>query len=279
MTDLKIRVMGGLLAAFAIFAVCPPSSAQTVLRASHQFPGGKGDVRDDMVQLIAKGGEGRQCWAQIQVYPGASLFKPAPQWTALVGGQLDISLYSLDYASGMVPEFSATLMPGLIRSQERAKRINQSQFMKDIHAAIEKHNVIILSDAWFPGAMASSKTCIEKPADMQGMVSGSACRPLRPCGRWRARASSTRPQTRFTTRSKVASSMATETSLATFGSMRLYEVTKCFHRAGQQCAVVHVPAGADVEKKSFDKLTKQQQAVLIKRRARTHRPIMKTRLN
>ena len=30
------------------------ASAETVLRASHQFPGGQGDVRDEMVQMIAK---------------------------------------------------------------------------------------------------------------------------------------------------------------------------------------------------------------------------------
>ena len=74
----------------------------------------------------------------VQVYPGASLFKPNDQWNAMVNGQLDITLFPLDYASGKVPVFSATLMPGLIRSQERAKRINNSQFMKDMRAEIEK---------------------------------------------------------------------------------------------------------------------------------------------
>ena len=124
------------MACIALFAWSAPSPAQSVLRASHQFPGGKGDVRDEMLLLIAKEAKDANIGIEIQVYPGASLFKPGAQWTALVGGQLDLSLYSLDYASGMVPEFSATLMPGLIRSQERAKRINQSQFMKDIHAAL-----------------------------------------------------------------------------------------------------------------------------------------------
>ena len=92
----------------------------------------------------------------MQVYPGASLFKPNQQWNAMVDGQLDISLFPLDYASGKVPAFSATLMPGLIRSQDRAKRINDSQFMKEVRAEIEKNGVIVLSDAWFAGGMASN---------------------------------------------------------------------------------------------------------------------------
>ena len=53
-------------------------------------------------------------------------------------------------------------------SQERAKRINQSQFMKDIRAEIEKRGVIVLSDAWFAGGMASKNGCITKPDDMKG---------------------------------------------------------------------------------------------------------------
>ena len=61
-------------------------------------------------------------------------------------------------------DFSATLMPGLVRNYDRAKRINNSQFMKDIRASIEKHGVIVLSDAWFGGGMASKRGCIMTPA-------------------------------------------------------------------------------------------------------------------
>ena len=42
-----------LAAGVAACALSVTAQAQT-LKASHQFPGGKGDVRDDMVQMIAK---------------------------------------------------------------------------------------------------------------------------------------------------------------------------------------------------------------------------------
>ena len=51
-------------------------AAPTVLRASHQFPGGKGDVRDEMVQIIARDTKAAGVDLDVQVYPGASLFKP-----------------------------------------------------------------------------------------------------------------------------------------------------------------------------------------------------------
>src|SRR5512140_1750423 len=146
----------GIVAVLALaLASSPLCAAPVVLRASHQFPGGKGDVRDDMVQMIAKDAKAANVGLDIQVYPGASLFKAEQQWNAIVNGQLDITLFPLDYASGKVPVFSATLMPGLIRSQERAKRINQSQFMKEIRAEIEKRGGLVLADAWFAGGVAA----------------------------------------------------------------------------------------------------------------------------
>src|SRR5256885_9904363 len=118
--------------AAAMFAALSASAlaAPTTLRASHQFPGGRGDVRDEMVQIIARDAKAANVDLEIQVYPGASLFKPNEQWNALVNGQLDISSFPLDYASGKVRAFGATLMPGLVRSHERAQRLNNSPFMK-----------------------------------------------------------------------------------------------------------------------------------------------------
>src|SRR6185312_2768301 len=144
------------------------------LKASHQFPGGKGDPRDEMVQIIAKEAKAANVDLDIQVYPGASLFKPNEQWNALVKGQLDISSFPLDYASGRVREFGATLMPGLVRNHDRAKRLNDSQFMKDIKAKIEESGVIVLADAWLAGAVGSKEGCIRKPEDMKGLKTRSA---------------------------------------------------------------------------------------------------------
>ena len=69
MTTLK-RI--GILAALATAALAGSVlAAPVVLRASHQFPGGKGDVRDDMVQMIAREAKAANVDLEIQVYPGA----------------------------------------------------------------------------------------------------------------------------------------------------------------------------------------------------------------
>jgi len=258
----KFNWMGALLALATAF-IASPASAATVLRASHQFPGGKGDVRDDMVQMIARDAKAAGVGLEIQVYPGASLFKPNDQWNAMVNGQLDIALFPLDYASGKVPEFSATLMPGLIRSQDRAKRINQSNFMKDVRGIIEKNGVIVLSDAWFAGGMASNKSCITRPDDLKGTKFRAAGPTF--AAMWQSAGASivSPPSNEIYNAFQTGVVNGTDTSLGTFASMRLYEVTKCLTAPGNN-ALWFMYEPVLMSKKSFDRLTKPQQAAIIK---------------
>ena len=196
------------------------------------------------------------------MYPGASLFKPNDQWNAIVNGQLDITLFPLDYASGKVPVFSATLMPGLIRSQDRAKRINQSQFMKDIRAEIEKRGAIVLSDAWFAGGVAAKGGASSSPNDLKG-------KKLRAAGptfanMWEAAGASivSPPSNEIYNAFQSGVVNATDTSLGTFNSMRLYEVADCLTAPGNN-ALWFMYEPVLMSKKSFDKLDKKQQQVLL----------------
>jgi TRAP-type C4-dicarboxylate transport system substrate-binding protein len=247
----------------ALLAIPMTAHAQVVMKASHQFPGGKGDVRDDMVQMIAKEAQAANVGLTVQVYPGASLFKPNQQWNALVDGQLDISLFPLDYASGKVPSFSATLMPGLIRSQDRAKRINGSQFMTDVRAEIVDNSVIVLSDAWFAGGMAAKGHCIVKPDDLKGMKFRAAGPTF--AAMWEAAGASivSPPSNEIYNAFQTGVVNATDTSLGTFDSTRLYEVTDCLTAPGNN-ALWFMYEPVLMSKKSFDKLNKAQQDAVIK---------------
>ena len=252
-------LLAGVVAAIALTA---SAQAQVPLKASHQFPGGKGDVRDEMVQLLAKEVAAANVGVTIQVYPGASLFKPNDQRNATANGQLDITLFPLDYASGKVPVFSATLMPGLIRSQERAKRVNQSQFMKDIRAEIEKRGVIVLSDAWFAGGVAAKGGCIVKPDDMKGKKFRAAGPTF--AGMWEAAGASivSPPSNEIYNAFQTGVANGTDTSLTTNTSMRLYEVADCLTAPGDN-ALWFMYQPMLMSKKSFDKLDKKQQDAII----------------
>ena len=253
----------GIMAALVAAAVSGSALAATItLRAAHQFPGGKGDARDEMVQIIAREAKAANVDLEIQVYPGASLFKPNEQWNALVNGQLDISSFPLDYASGKVRAFGATLMPGLVRSHERAARMNDSKFMKDIKAKIDKAGVVVLADAWLAGAVASKKACIRTPADMKGLKIRSAGPTF--AAMWQQAGASivSIPSNEVYNALQTAVIEATDTSTGSFVSFRIYEQVKCVTAPGEN-ALWFMYEPVLMSKKAFNKLNKKQQAALI----------------
>ena len=252
-------ILAGVAAAILLSA---SAQAQTTLKISHQFPGGKGDVRDDMAQIIAKEAKDANVGLEVQVYPGASLFKPNDQWNAMANGQLDMAVFPLDYASGKAPVFSATLMPGLIRSQDRAKRINKSQFMTDMRAEIEKRGVMVLSDAWFAGGIAAKGGCVMKPDDLKGKKFRAAGPTF--AGMWESAGASivSPPSNEIYHAFQTGVVNATDTSLSTFASMRLYEVADCLTAPGNN-ALWFMYQPLLMSKKSFEKLDKKQQDVIV----------------
>src|SRR5437588_11992799 len=250
--------------AAAVFASLSASAlaAPTTLRASHQFPGGRGDVRDEMVQIVARDAKAANVDLEIQVYPGASLFKPNEQWNALVNGQLDLSSFPLDYASGKVRAFGATLMPGLVRSHERAQRLNDSAFMKDIKTQIDKAGVVVLADAWLAGAIASKKGCIRRPDDIQGLKVRSAGPTF--AAMWQAAGASivSIPSNEVYNALQTGVADATDTSSSSFISFRIYEQVKCLTAPGDN-ALWFMYEPVLMSKKSFSRLDAKHQDVLL----------------
>jgi TRAP-type transport system periplasmic protein len=257
----KISILLAGVAAAALFAAT--AHAQTVLKASHQFPGGKGDPRDEMVQIIAKEVKAANVGLEVQVYPGASLFKPNDQWNAIINGQLDMTALPLDYASGKVGAFSATLMPGLVRNHDRAARINSSPFMKEIKAKIEKAGAVVLADAWLAGAVASKKGCIRKPDDLKGQKIRSAGPTF--AAMWQKAGASivSIPSNEVYNALQTGVAEATDTSTGSFVSFRLYEQVKCITAPGDN-ALWFMYEPVLMSKRSFEKLNKQQQEALLK---------------
>src|SRR6266545_1971890 len=181
----------------------------------------------------------------------------------MVNGQLDISSFPLDYASGKERAFGATLMPGLVRSHDRAARLNDSKFMKQIKATIDKAGVIVLSDAWLAGAVASKKSCIRVPADIKGQKIRSAGPTF--AAMWQAAGASivSIPSNEVYNALQTGVADSTDTSSSSFVSFRLYEQVKCITAPGEN-ALWFMYEPVLMSKKSFARLKKEQQDVLVK---------------
>jgi len=254
-----LSALAGLLA--ASIAMTGLVQAET-LKASHQFPGGKGDARDEMVQLFARELAAANVGLDVQVYPGQSLYKAKEQWGALTKGQLDITSFPLDYASGRVPQFSATLMPGLVRNHDRAKRLNDSPFMDQIKKLVEDSGAIVIADAWLGGAFASKKGCITSPESIKGQVTRAAGPAFEQMLVGAGASISSMASSEIYTGMQTGVLDATNTSSGSFVSYRLYEQVKCLTEPGEN-ALWFMYEPMLISKETYDRLTPEQQAAVM----------------
>lgn len=248
--------------AVALAAVMPLTANAEVLKASHQFPGGKGDARDEMMQMIAKEVADAGVDLEIRVYPGESLYKAKEQWSALTSGQLDLTSFPLDYAAGRVPQFSVTLMPGLVRNHERARRLNDSPFMESIHKLIEDNGAMVLSDAWLAGGFVSKKNCITSPDTIAGQVTRAAGPAFEQMLVGAGASIASMPSSEIYTGMQTGVLDAANTSSGSMVSYRLFEQAKCLTAPGEN-ALWFMYEPVLVSKRTFERLTPEQQQALI----------------
>ena len=246
----------------AAFSAAPVFADSITLKASHQFPGGKGDVRDEMVQMIARDVAAANVGLEIKVFPGSSLVKAQEQWKAMQTGQIDMSAFPLDYASGFHPQFGATLMPGLVKSHEHARRINDSAFMKEIKAIVEQAGVKVLADAWLAGAFGGKDKCIRKPEDAAGLKVRSAGATF--AQMWAGAGASVISIASNEVYNALQQGVvqATDTSTGSFVSFRLYEQLKCVTAPGDH-ALWFMYEPVLISLKSWNKLNSAQQKALL----------------
>lgn len=255
------NVLMGTALALSLGITAVAAEAKT-LKASHQWPGGKGDVRDEMVQIIAREIGKANVGIDVKVYPGKSLYKPKEQWGAMVKGQLDISAFPLAYAAGRHPEFDSTLMPGLVKNHDHAKRLNDSEFMDDIKKIINDAGVVVLADAWLAGGFASKKNCILGPDSMKGQVTRAAGKAFEQMLVGAGASIASMPSSEIYNALQTGVLDAANTSSGSFVSYRIYEQAKCLTAPGAN-ALWFMYEPLLMSKKSFNKLNKQQQDALM----------------
>lgn len=247
-----------------LIAVLPMTAVladSITLKASHQFPGGKGDVRDEMVQMIAKEVAAANVDLTIKVFPGSSLVKAQDQWKAMQTGQIDMTSLPLDYASGIHPQFGATLMPGLVKNHAHALRINSSPFMQDIKAIIAQGGAHVLADSWLAGAFAGKDKCILKPEDAAGMKVRSAGATFSQMWAGAGASVVSIPSNEVYNAMQQGVIQGTDTSTGSFVSFRLYEQVKCITAPGDN-AMWFMYEPVLISKKSWDKLNDAQKKAL-----------------
>src|SRR6202051_4298485 len=143
------------------------------LKISHQFPGGTedaGDFRDRLCRKFAAAVEARTHGEiAFEIYPSSSLVKTVAQFSELSNGKLDMSLYPLAYAGGVVKELNIGLMPCLVTRSEQGLAWRSAAIGRELVATTEKAGVKILTWVWQSGSLASRAGPVVHPADVKGL--------------------------------------------------------------------------------------------------------------
>ena len=173
-----------------------------------------------------------------------------------------MSSFPLDYASGKIPQFSATLMPGLVGNLDRAKRLNDSPFMADIKKLISDAGVVVIADAWLSGGFVSKKDCITSPESIKGQVVRAAGPAFEQMLAAAGASISSMPSSEIYTGMQTGVLDAANTSSASLVSYRLFEQGKCLTAPGEN-ALWFMYEPVLMSKRVFEGLTEPQRAAIL----------------
>ncbi|MCC3751459.1 MAG: TRAP transporter substrate-binding protein DctP [Halorhodospira halophila] len=260
----RIAQLSVSAAAAAVLAAGSSSLAASEVRlnASHQWPGGQGDFRDEMVQILADRAAESDTGLEIRVYPDSSLYGAREQWPAIARGRLDITALPLAYAGGRHPEFNLTLMPGLVKNHDHAQRLNESAFMDEIVEVMEDNGVKVLAHTWLAGGFGSNEQCITAPEDVDGAQIRGAGQSFETMLSAAGASINSMPSSEIYTALQTGVLDSALTSSASWVSYRLYEQTECVTPPGDY-ALWFMYEPILISKASFNDLTEAQQQVLL----------------
>jgi TRAP-type C4-dicarboxylate transport system substrate-binding protein len=248
------------------FGAAPAWAETTTIKISHQFPGGtidKGDFRDRLVRMFAAEVEKRtKGGVKFEIYPGSSLMKTNAQFSAMRKGALDMSLVPLSYAGGEVPETNIGLMPGLVTSYDQGAAWKNAAVGKELTKILNDKGVVMVSWIWQAGGMASRGKPIVEPEDAKGMKVRGGSREMDLILKEAGAAVVTLPSNEIYAGMQTGAMDAALTSSTSLISFRLEEVSKAL-TTGRGKSYWFMLEPLMMSKAAFDRLSKEQQAVIL----------------
>jgi TRAP-type C4-dicarboxylate transport system substrate-binding protein len=207
-----------------------PAHAETVLKISHQAPGGtidKGDIRDRMaLRFLAEIEKRTNGAVKAQNYPASSLVKPTAQYSAMRKGALDMSLFPISAAGGETPELNIGLMPCLVPSYEAAYGWKQKPIGRELTRVLQDKGIVVVSWLWLSGGLVSKTQAVDRPDSVKGMKIRGGSREMDMVLKAAGAAVISLPSTELYQSMQTGACDACITSASSIQSFRLQEVAK-----------------------------------------------------
>ncbi|WP_136636027.1 TRAP transporter substrate-binding protein DctP [Pseudooceanicola onchidii] len=247
-------------------AVCALAAAGTVanateLRLSHQWS--NKDVRHQVAQIVADEVAAADVDLEIKIFGSKSLFKPREQYKPLSRGQLDMTVLPLSYAGGQQPAYNLTLMPGLVKNHDHAARLSNSPFMEKLEEKMAADDVMVLVHGYLAGGFAGKDKCITSPSDVDGLQTRAAGKSFEQMLAGAGASIASMASSEIYNAMQTGVLQAANTSSSSFVSYRIYEQVACYTPAGD-VALWFMYQPLLMNKSTFDGLTEEQQAALLK---------------
>ncbi|WP_053362817.1 TRAP transporter substrate-binding protein DctP [Bacillus sp. FJAT-27251] len=206
------------------------------LKLAHQWAapqGEKGDYRSLLAERFAKEVEKASGGSlKIQVYPANSLVKAGEQFDTLKSGAIDLAIWAPFYDAGKVPEFSITLLPGIIQSYDQAWQWKDEEVGTVLNGLLEENGVRNLVWGWGTMAIASKNKEIILPEDVKGLKFRGAGKDTELMLSEQGAGITSMASSEIYSALQTNTIDATLTSLDSFLSYRIFEVVKYFNYTG-----------------------------------------------
>jgi TRAP-type transport system periplasmic protein len=260
-----INAAGGTVVS-AMAAGTWAQNAGTVLKISHQFPGGtitEGDFRDRLCRRFAAEVEKRTSGAlKASVYPGSSLMKTNAQFSSMRKGALDMSLVPVSYAGGEVAETNIGLMPALVPSYEQGALWKTAEVGQLLSKVLNDKGVMIVSWVWQAGGVASRPRPLLTPDDAKGLKVRGGSREMDMMLKAAGASVITLPSNEIYAAMQTGAMDAAMTSSTSFISFKLEEIAKHL-TSGRNKTYWFMLEPLMISKDVFNKLPKNQQDVVM----------------
>jgi TRAP-type C4-dicarboxylate transport system substrate-binding protein len=253
-----------LAAGGALALAAQAAGAEVItLKMAHQWPQDESDYIVHTGTLFAKEVERRtNGQIRINIFPAESLVKAGATHTALKSGAVDLAVYPLIYSAGAIPEMNLTLLPGVWKSHDDVYRFRESRAWKTLEQKAEQYGFKTLAWMQISGGVASTKKPVIVPADVAGAKARTAGKMMEAAIQ-KAGASTvsvTSPETYNAMQLGVLDTVWTSSS--TFGSLRLYEVSK-YYTSPEKLSIFFTLEPIVISMKTWNRLTPEQQKILV----------------
>lgn len=259
------RAALGVVAAPAIIGLTgrARASGKIRLKMAHQWPDDPNDYVVSTGKAFAAEVEARSGGSiHIDIFPAESLVKALDLHTALRNGATDLAIYPYIYSAGAIPQMNLVLLPGLWRTADDVFSFRNSAPWAEVEAKAEAFGFKTLCWIQISGGMASKSKPINLPSELAGEKVRAAGKMME------AALQSAGASTVSMASSQTYSAMQLGlldglwTSSGTFGSYRLFEVSK-FYNSPEDYSIYYTIEPIAISMRTWRKLTPDQQKLMM----------------